>query len=50
MEVGELIKECEECGDEINPKRVKALPNAIYCVGCQQGLGVPLGCDPGHRL
>ncbi len=27
---------CEECGDEINEKRLNILPFAIYCVDCQE--------------
>ena len=27
--------QCEECGDPINPKRLKALPFARTCVDCQ---------------
>ncbi len=40
------VKECLECGDEINPRRVKANPRAALCIGCQQELenngGYPL--------
>jgi len=28
--------ECEGCGDEINPNRLKAIPWARYCVPCQE--------------
>ncbi|MBI5025213.1 MAG: TraR/DksA C4-type zinc finger protein [Nitrospirae bacterium] len=27
---------CEDCGTEINEKRLKALPFAIYCRDCQE--------------
>ena len=26
---------CMDCGDEIEPERLKALPYAVRCVGCQ---------------
>ena len=26
---------CEDCGEQIPPKRIEALPNAIRCVACQ---------------
>jgi DnaK suppressor protein len=29
---------CEECGSEINKKRLKILPFARYCVGCQSDI------------
>ncbi len=25
---------CAKCGDDIDPKRLKALPTAIFCVSC----------------
>ena len=28
---------CVKCGDEINPLRVKALPNTRICIGCAEG-------------
>jgi len=28
--------ECEGCGEEINPNRLKAIPWARYCVSCQE--------------
>lgn len=28
--------ECEDCGEEINPNRLKAIPWARYCVPCQE--------------
>ena len=28
--------ECEACGEEISPNRLKALPWARYCVTCQE--------------
>jgi len=27
--------ECEECGEEINKKRLKIIPFAKYCINCQ---------------
>ena len=30
------MKECDGCGDEINPKRVKAMPKAKNCIYCQE--------------
>ncbi|MBU2591728.1 MAG: TraR/DksA family transcriptional regulator [Nitrospinota bacterium] len=30
--------ECEECGDKINLKRLKAMPFVKYCVKCQANL------------
>lgn len=29
------MKECVDCGQEINPRRVEALPGAETCVSCQ---------------
>jgi DnaK suppressor protein len=29
---------CAECGDDIPPKRLEALPFSIYCVTCQEEL------------
>jgi len=31
-------KHCTECGDEINPKRLIARPNARMCIPCQTEL------------
>ena len=31
----ESFGECEECGEEIAPGRLKAMPYAELCVGCQ---------------
>ena len=28
--------ECEDCGEAINPERLKAIPWARYCVPCQE--------------
>lgn len=28
--------ECEDCGEEISPQRLKAIPWARYCVSCQE--------------
>jgi phage/conjugal plasmid C-4 type zinc finger TraR family protein len=30
--------ECLECGEDIPPARLLAIPNANHCVGCQQDL------------
>ena len=30
---------CEQCGTEIDPARLKALPYATLCIHCQQRLG-----------
>ena len=27
---------CQRCEDEISPKRLQALPWAVYCIGCQE--------------
>lgn len=31
-------KECDECGEDINPKRLKARPEARLCINCQMDL------------
>jgi RNA polymerase-binding transcription factor DksA len=31
---------CEQCGTEIDPARLKALPYVTYCLRCQQRLGI----------
>jgi len=31
-------KECEGCGENINPKRVEARPNVTTCIHCQEEL------------
>lgn len=38
--VVEVIREgtCADCGDRIAPARLKALPDATRCVGCQRAL------------
>lgn len=28
--------ECESCGDDIAPKRLKAVPEALYCLRCAE--------------
>lgn len=28
-------KECTSCGEEISPKRLKAIPNTELCIECQ---------------
>jgi len=42
------MKKCVACGEEIHPKRVEILPNAITCVSCsttgkKAGVSVVLG-------
>ncbi|HVE84404.1 MAG TPA: TraR/DksA family transcriptional regulator [Myxococcales bacterium] len=32
---GESFGECEECGEDISPGRLKAMPYAQLCVNCQ---------------
>ena len=32
--VGESLKECAECGEDIPPKRREALPGVKLCVDC----------------
>lgn len=27
---------CNDCGDEIEPERLKALPHAVLCIRCQR--------------
>lgn len=29
------VVECSDCGEEIPPKRVEALPNVKLCIACQ---------------
>ncbi len=31
------MKECDNCGETIGEKRLKALPHTTLCVQCQQG-------------
>jgi len=31
---------CEQCGAEIDPARIKALPYVTHCLRCQQRLGI----------
>jgi RNA polymerase-binding transcription factor len=33
---GGTYGECEDCGEAINPNRLKAIPWARYCVPCQE--------------
>jgi len=35
---GGLFGACERCGDDINPRRLDALPWTRYCLRCQHGL------------
>jgi hypothetical protein len=42
------MKKCSACGEEIHPKRLEILPNAITCVSCsttgkKAGVSVVLG-------
>jgi RNA polymerase-binding transcription factor len=30
--------ECISCGEEINPKRLEAVPWTRHCIGCQEKL------------
>jgi DnaK suppressor protein len=32
---------CQECGEEISEKRLRAIPWATYCVHCQDRIGNP---------
>lgn len=43
---------CEECGDEIRPERLEALPFANLCVKCQQleERGLRRGRDDGFEV
>lgn len=34
-----LSRRCEECGKEIPPKRLLAMPNTLYCLACQELYG-----------
>ena len=34
---GESLEECEECGEDIPPRRREALPGVRTCVACQSG-------------
>lgn len=31
--------ECQSCGETISMKRLKAVPWARYCIGCQESIG-----------
>jgi DnaK suppressor protein len=31
---------CDECGDDIDPRRLAALPSARHCIQCKEGLEV----------
>lgn len=39
MLVGPVLTECQDCGDEIDPRRVEALASrkmkCMYCITCQ---------------
>jgi DnaK suppressor protein len=41
---------CEECGTEIPEERLKIMPYALYCVGCQEGREKPVYPPPGATL
>lgn len=30
-----LTSECQSCGDEIEPQRIKAVPHATRCIECE---------------
>lgn len=39
-----VTRACVECGDQITPRRLRALPRATHCLGCQraaEGAGTP---------
>ena len=42
--------DCEMCGQEINERRLEAVPWARYCIGCQErierGEAIPEGEEP----
>jgi DnaK suppressor protein len=42
--------ECEECGDELPPKRLEAMPYAEYCVSCQGKRDAPKGGPTRKKL
>ncbi|MGI9192358.1 MAG: TraR/DksA family transcriptional regulator [Chitinophagaceae bacterium] len=33
-----ISDDCIECGERIDPVRIKALPHAVRCIDCQQEL------------
>jgi len=33
-----VFGECVSCGNEINPKRLEAVPWTRYCIACQEKL------------
>ena len=41
---------CEDCGDEIAPARLKAMPYAEHCVGCQAKHDGPKGGPTRRKL
>ena len=41
---------CEDCGDEINPDRLGALPWARRCLSCQANLEKPVRRVSGRRM
>lgn len=36
MKMNIKARECNGCGEEIDPRRVKAMPQTNICVGCQE--------------
>jgi phage/conjugal plasmid C-4 type zinc finger TraR family protein len=32
---GRVLGRCEDCGDDIEPARLKVFPYAVRCLGCQ---------------
>lgn len=42
--------ECEECGDEIPPGRMEAMPYVQYCVACQGLKDAPKGGPTRRKL
>ena len=36
---------CQECEDDINPKRLTALPWALFCIRCQEAVDRNLGTN-----
>jgi DnaK suppressor protein len=41
---------CEECGEDIAPARLKAMPYAEYCVSCQSTRDAPKGGPTRKKL
>ena len=42
--------ECEECGDEITPARLEAVPYVEFCVNCQGQKDAPKGGPTRKKL